>query len=34
MQPLHGGDPDEFAAVIKAEIPFWASFIKSLGLKQ
>ena len=32
MVPV-GSSPEEFAAVIKSEIPYWDKFIKSLGLK-
>jgi tripartite-type tricarboxylate transporter receptor subunit TctC len=28
-----GTSPDEFAAVIKSEIPRWAKLIKELGIK-
>ena len=32
MVPV-GNSPDEFAAVVKSEIPYWDKIIKSLGLK-
>ena len=32
MVPV-GSSPEEFAAVIKSEIPYWDKFIKALGLK-
>ena len=32
MVPV-GSSPEEFAAVIKSEIPYWEKFIKALGLK-
>jgi tripartite-type tricarboxylate transporter receptor subunit TctC len=28
-----GSSPDEFAAVIKSEIPMWAEVIKESGIK-